>query len=346
MTLGWGIVGIGLHANHIMAPAITRAHGARLVGVCSRDLKRAQAFAREHGASHAYTLYEEMLRDPKVQAVYIATPNALHAGQTVQAARAGKHVLCEKPLALTVAEAEGMVQLCREVGVKLGAALQNRFHPAHIEMRRLIASGEVGELVLLLGEYSRDFAQPSRAWKGDPALAGGGAVMGMGTHVIDLFRFLTGQEVEEVLARADATAWDLPVDDLLLAILKFPGRLRATMVSGYYVPRAYNSVVVYGSKARLTGLGTVGMYHRGTLLVERDDGSTKKEFPADDPTRDNYVQMVEAFVRAVEEDTEPKASGADGLELVRLVEAVLESARRAEAVAIRRDPVAGPGRGG
>ncbi len=340
MTIGWGIIGIGLHASRIMAPAITQAQGARLVAVCSRNSERAVAFAKEHRAERSYTSYEEMLQDPGVQAVYIATPNALHAEQTIQAARSGKHVLCEKPLALTVAKAENMVRVCREEGVKLGVALQNRYHPAHIEMRRVIASGEAGELLLLFGEYSRDLVRPLSAWKGDPALAGGGALMGMGTHVIDLFRFLTGQEVEEVRAQADAAAWDLPVDSLVMAILQFPGKLRAIMVSGYGIPQAYNSVVVYGTRARLTGLSTVGMYHQGTLLIERDGGSIKREFPTDDPIRGNYIRMVEAFVSAVQEDTEPDVPGAEGVELARIVEAVQESARTRKAVSVNREQVA------
>ena len=336
MALGWGVIGTGNHATHRMVPAITRARGARLVAVCSRSPERAEAFAREHGASRSYASYEELLRDPEVRVVYIATPNALHAEQTLQAAQAGKHVLCEKPMALTVAEAEGMVQACRQAGVKLGVTLQNRFHPAHQEMRRRIHQGQAGELLLLLGEYSRDFAQPSRAWKSDPSLAGGGAVMGMGTHVLDLFRFLSGQNVEEVRAQADSPGWGLSVDDLVLAILKFPGRLRASMVSGYYVPRAMNSVVVYGTRARLVGLGTVGMNLQGSLLVEREEGSSRQEFPGEDPLLGNYVRLIEAFVHAVEEDIETRASGEDGLELVRMVDAVLESARTGRAVPIRR----------
>ncbi|MEE8443200.1 MAG: Gfo/Idh/MocA family oxidoreductase, partial [Dehalococcoidia bacterium] len=330
----------GNHANRIMAPAITRAKNSRLVAVCSRDSERAQAFARAHGAEHTYTSYEDLLRDPKVDAIYIATPNALHAAQAIQAAGARRHVLCEKPLTLTVAEAERVVQASRDAGTKLGVALQNRFHPAHIEMRRLIQSGEAGEILLLQGEYSRDLTQPTSTWKADVSLAGGGAIMGMGNHVFDLFRFLTGQEVEEVTAWTDATTWNLPVDDMVMAMLRFSGGVRATMVSGYYVPRAYNSVVAYGSRARLTGLGTVGMTFQGTLLVEKGDDSTKMEFPAEDPITDNYVRMIEAFVRAVDEDLQPTASGDDGLELVRIVDAVLESARTGKSVGVNRGPMA------
>ena len=336
MTLGWGVIGTGNHATHRMAPAITRARGARLVAVCSRSPERAEAFAREHGAFRSYASYEDLLQDPEVHVVYISTPNGFHAEQTLQAAQAGKHVLCEKPMALTVAEAEGMVQACRQAGIKLGVSLQNLFHPAHQEMRRRIRQGQAGELLLLLGEYSRDLAEPSRAWKGDPSLAGGGAIMGLGTHVLDLLRFLAGQEVEEVRAQADSPAWGLPVDDLVLAILKFPGGLRASMVSGYYVPRALNSVVAYGARARLVGLGTVGMNLQGSLLVEGEEGSTRQEFPGEDPLLGNYVRLVEAFVHAVEEDIEPSASGEDGLELVRMVDAVLESARTGQVVPIRR----------
>ncbi|MBI2871895.1 MAG: Gfo/Idh/MocA family oxidoreductase [Chloroflexi bacterium] len=336
MAVGWGIIGAGNHANLIMAPAIKRAQSAPIVAVCSRDAARAEVFAREHGVARAYTSYEELLRDPEVSVVYVATPNALHAEQACQAAQAGKHVLCEKPMALTVADAEGMLRACESAGVKLGVTLQNRFHPAHQEMRRRIRQGEAGELLLLLGEYSRALLRPVSAWKTDPSLAGGGAVMGLATHVLDLFRFLTGQEVEEVRAQADSPGWGQPVDDLVLAALKFSGRLRASMVSGYYVPRALNSVVVYGTRARLVGLGTVGMDLRGSLLVEGEEGSIRQEFADEDAALGNYVRMVQQFVRAVEEGTGPEASGEDGLELVRIVDAVRESARTGRAVSLRR----------
>ncbi len=340
MTLGWGIVGIGWHANSVMAPAIDKACNARLAAVCSRDLGRAQAFAKAHGAPQSYSSYGEMLRDPEVKAVYVATPNAHHRDHTVQAARAGRHVLCEKPMALNVTEAADMVQACRDAGVKLGVSLQNRFQPAHVEMRRLIESGEAGKPLLLLGEYSVYRTEPASPWKADPSVAGGGAIVGAGVHLFDLFRFLSGQEVVEVVARVESTLWDFAVDDTVLAILKFSGNVWATMASVYQVPRAYNSVVAHCSKARLTGLDTVGMSRQGTLRIEGDEGLTKIEFPTDDPATDNFVQLIEGFVRAIEEGTELRASGEDGLELVRIVEAVQESAVGGRNVTIHRDEVA------
>ena len=116
MPLGWGIVGIGSHADRFVAQAISRTPDTQLVAVCSRDIGRAQAFAAKHHANRAYDSLDQMLKDPALDVLYIATPNKLHLEQTVAAARAGKHVFCEKPMALTVAECEKMIRVCEDVG--------------------------------------------------------------------------------------------------------------------------------------------------------------------------------------------------------------------------------------
>ncbi|MBI2919047.1 MAG: Gfo/Idh/MocA family oxidoreductase [Chloroflexi bacterium] len=335
MPLGWGIIGIGLHADRCMAPAIAKAEGGKLVAVCSRDPGRAAAFAAKHGAQRSYRDYGAMLRDDGVEAVYVATPNNLHAAQTIEAARAGKHVLCDKPMALTVPDAERMIEACARKGVKLGMAFQNRHHPAHVEARRLIALGAVGEVSVARAEYSRPLSGPSRSnWRGDPAVAGAGSLMGMGLHPLDLLRYLTGREVELVQALTDEQLPD-HLDNRVLVLLRLQGGCHATVTAchNYLFPR--NDVVVYGTRATIAGVGTVGMQLAGHLEVTGPEGISRKEFPGHDPVIGSYRLMVEAFSRSVTEGEEPNASGRDGLEMVRLAQAVLESSRQGKAIVLR-----------
>jgi predicted dehydrogenase len=160
-TLGWGIVGTAGIADREMAPAIGKSSGSELVGVVSRDETRAREFAERHGAPRALTSYEELLADPAVDIVYIATPNALHADQTAAAARAGKHILGDKPLATGVADARRAADAADAAGVKLGVNFQTRHHEVMPEIRKRIADGEIGDALSSSASSARD-ASPSR----------------------------------------------------------------------------------------------------------------------------------------------------------------------------------------
>jgi predicted dehydrogenase len=149
MAMGWALVSPGKHADSLVAPAISIAEDTQLVAVCSRDQARADAFAAKHGAQAAYTSLEDLVADARVDAVFIASPNFLHAPYTTIAAQAGKHVLVEKPMAVRVDEAVEMVRTCRAHDVKLGVGFHMRYHPGHQEARRLIGEGVLGTITLV-----------------------------------------------------------------------------------------------------------------------------------------------------------------------------------------------------
>ena len=212
MPLGWGIVGIGSHADLKIAPAMKLADDANLVAVYSRDQQRADSFAQAHGAQAAYSDLDALLADPRVNAVFVASPNYLHAEQTIRAASAGKHVLAEKPMATTVSDAAAMVDACRDHGVKLGMGFELRFHPAHLWARQLLDDGTIGRIRLAHGQWGRgNRGEPEhrprtglREWWETPELIGDASVLvGLGVHVFDLMRFLLREEVVEVVAMTD-----------------------------------------------------------------------------------------------------------------------------------------------
>ncbi|MCJ7791022.1 MAG: Gfo/Idh/MocA family oxidoreductase, partial [Dehalococcoidia bacterium] len=198
MTIGWAVVGTG-RMTKWMVPAIKDANDSKLVAVLSRDKDRAAAFAEEHGIERAYDSLDELLRDSKVDVVYIASPNGLHAIQTIKAAEAGKHVLCEKPMAPTMEECHAMIEACLRYGVKLGLGFQFRHYPAQRKAREVVASGELGRLVLAKAQVELP-SVPMPDWYYEPGMAGGGVINLVGVHRIDLLRFILGCEVREVSA--------------------------------------------------------------------------------------------------------------------------------------------------
>src|SRR6266700_2981161 len=231
MTLGWGIITTGMHADLKVAPALNAAPEAELVAVYSRDQSRAEAFAQKHGATAAYSDLQALLYDTRVEAVFSASPNALHATQTLAAARAGKHVLVEKPMATTLDDAVTMVRACRDAGVKLGVGYHLRQHPGQRAVQRLIAQGEWGFGVR--GQEGPPLRTGLRQWWDDPELIGGAStMMGTGVHVIDLLRFVLGQEVTEVAALTNGQTAQRPLEQLVTMLLRFDCGTLATMCCG------------------------------------------------------------------------------------------------------------------
>ncbi len=330
--IGWGIVGIGTHANIRMAPAFVRAPNSRLVAVCSRDAQRAASFAAKHGAEESYDSYEALLANPAVDVVYVATPHSLHREYVLRAAEAGKHVMCEKPMALTVPDAQSMVETCRRAGVMLGVCFQGRQHPAHVEARRLVAVGRIGDVLMVRAQYASFSTANWEGWRADPAVGGAGTLMGLGLHPLDQIRFVTGQEPVEVTAMMDTPDPDRTVDLDVALLLRLSNGAFAVVNSSRRLPRAHNDLTVYGSKARVSTQGTVGMQFRGSLEVVGDDISLHAEYPDPDPVTGLYAAMIRDFSASVLEGRAPAATGEDGLAMTRLAEAVLQSVRQGRAV--------------
>jgi predicted dehydrogenase len=278
-----------------------------------------------------------MLADPDVEVVHIASPNNLHARQTIEAAEAGKHVLCEKPMALTVEDCELMIKTCKKNRVKLGVGFQNRHHMGHQEARRIIASGEAGNITLATAQFNVDWINFEwSGWRADPQAAGAGSLAAMGVHCIDLLRFLLGDEIEEVSALSD-TKWNhKPLEDMILVNIKFENGPFASVVAGLHVAHTSNDIVIYGTKLKIIGENTIGMPLEGQLRVTGEELTIDTVFHFPNSAVASFVRQAEAFNKAIDEDSEPSASGEDGLEVTRVTSAILESANRGQSVRIKR----------
>jgi len=341
MVIGYGVIGIGHHAERFMGPAISKAADTKFVAVCSRSIEKANNFASRHCVARTYDSLKKMLQDPELDVLYVATPNNLHTQNTIAAAEAGKHVLCEKPMALTEADCERMIETCNKNNVRLGVDFQNRYHPAHLEARRLVQDGKVGEIYTAKAQYCRTFTREQvrrnlkESWRSDLSMAGGGALMGTGLHPIDLLRFVLDSEIEEVQAVFDPKTPET-VDEMVYVVLKLQNGVHGLVISGYISPRSDDDLVLYGSQAKITCKGTVGMLLRGELLMESDSINLRMTFPTNDPLAGNYIRVVEAFNRCIEENAELDISGENGLQMVRITNAILESNREGKSVKLSR----------
>jgi 1,5-anhydro-D-fructose reductase (1,5-anhydro-D-mannitol-forming) len=306
-----------------MLPGINAFKGNKLVGVVSRDATRAQDFAKRFGAQHAYTRFDDLLANPDVTAVAIHTPNALHCEEVIAAARAGKHVFCDKPLSTTVADAERMVAACEKAGVQLGMNFHNRSMPCFIETKRVIDSGEIGEVTIIELEASPGYRPGGTlsSWRVDPAMSGLGTTMSIGVHVYDILRFLLSAEVEMV-----SSFFDTPrnvMEQTNMSTLRFTNGVIAQVNVNEKSPLPYNDFVIHGSKGRITGKGLTRSRAGGVLEVATSDGKTRsQEFAAINA----HSACIGAFSQTLLDGRIFSPSGIDGLRSMQLTEAMAKSA--------------------
>ena len=341
MALGWAVVSPGSWPDRVLAPSINAARDAELIAVCGRDMSRAEAFAQRHGASAAYDSLGEMLKDTLVEVVYIASPNHLHAPYTRSAAEAGKHVLVEKPMAVTVADAVEMVRTCRDRGVKLGVGFESVHHPGCRKARDLIGEGLLGTVSLAQAQFGHGIrgvvTPPARTgineWWNVPEMVGGAsAMMGLGVHAVNTLRFLLGQEVVEVASITDGHTPEKPLENLATILLRFDGGAIGMAACGSRMPGLKADAVVYGSNGRVVLENAMTSAFQGKLEVASETVNTTEEYTPD--PLGLATAQVEAFNRAVLRDEEPSSSGLDGLRVVEVTVAMIEAATTGRTVKV------------
>jgi predicted dehydrogenase len=328
MNMRWGILGCARISRRGLIPGIRSSEAGTLAALGSRDLRLAREWAAEFGIPRAHGRYEDVLADPEIDAVYIPLPNELHEPWVKAAADAGKHVLCEKPLSLSTAEARRMVEHCRLRGVLLMEAFMWRHQPRSLELRARVRASDIGELRLVRSSFS--FPIEPGDWRLDPA-RGGGALWDVGCYGLNTARFFADAEPEAVkgLARLGPTG----VDMSLAATLRFPGGVLASIDCSFEQPFrcVYELVGTRGiievPDAYLppkTGrpLSTMRRIAAGSDSDATSDAMTTLEFEV----WDQYAAMVDAFAASVQAGrlADPAEDGLAGMETL---DAILTSAR-------------------
>lgn len=255
--VNFGVIGAGGIARRKTIPAMLKARNCRLVAVM--DPVGIDAIAAEFKVPRAYTTEKELLADPEVEAVYIASPVNMHARQIKMAAAAGKHVLCEKPLTLGLKQAKEAVEACRKAKVFLQEGYMMKFHGAHVRIKELIDEGRLGKIVYMRAQLSCWYPKMEGAWRQDPKLGGGGALMDMATHLYDLLEHFAGP-VRRVVAMTGTLVQDYRSDDASTTLLEFRSGAHGTVDCFYCIPdeASRTRLEIYGSAGAIFTEGTVG----------------------------------------------------------------------------------------
>lgn len=325
--LRWGILGCANIAKGSVIPGIQQSQSGEVIAIASRDGQKASETAAKLNIPVAYGSYEQLLADPDVDAVYIPLPNHLHKEWTIKAAEAGKHVLCEKPLALTAAEATEMVDACAWAGVHFAEAFMYRHHPRYQQILDVIQSGEIGEL---RGIHSTFTFNASGA-KGNVRFhreMGGGSIYDIGCYPISVARLIMGVEPEAVTVQAFFSPEHGNVDMMASGLLEFPGHVALT----------FDCAMWAASRNTLEILGTTGRIEVPSAFVSRPDGSsnfyviTSERREVEVPQINQYSAQADEFAAVVLDGAMPKFTSQDAIANMRVIDACLQSAERRERV--------------
>ena len=320
----FGIIGSGGIAQKRTIPGLLLAENAECTAIMDLNEELLNQVGDRFGIARRYTSMNELLAQKDIDAVYIATPVFTHKEQVFAAATAGKHILLEKPMGLTTAEAEEMRVFCEEKGVKLGVGFMMRFHGAHEEIRRLLAEGEIGEVVTAYAKFNGMSPVSDKKWRQTKAFSGGGTMMDMGIHCIDLLQFMTNMRATTVTAFAGNQIFQYPdTEDGATAILRMPTGAFFTVEANFNVPDAIGGCRfdIYGTKGRITAEGTIGQTETGTVWVVTENGTRTLEYD----TKNMYTKEIEALADAILNNTAVPVDAESAIFDQRIVEAVYES---------------------
>jgi len=333
----WGIAGCGWVARDYVAPGILAAPNACLLALSDPDESAMAAIAALSPGMASHRDLDMFLQTPGLDAVYIATPNHLHRPLTEAAARAGKHVLCEKPMATNFADAEAMVDACAAAGVQYGTAFDQRFQARHRALKELASSGALGTITTARVHYAcwtpGDWVPPTQSahdnWRVDPARAGGGALIDLAPHGLDLLQWIVGEPIVEVGSLLQRRVFEYPVDDGAVLMGRFEGGALLTMNVAYNCPDAFprRTLEIVGTKAMATAFNTMGQTPGGSLtLVDAKTGASREIFISEAEDVSPFQTQIAAFSQALLEGVPFAFPPARDLHTMRLLETAMANA--------------------
>jgi predicted dehydrogenase len=305
-------------------PAMQRGTRSQVVAIASRSLPKAQAAASELGIARAYGSYEELLADPEVEAVYNPLPNHLHVPWTIRAAEAGKHVLCEKPIALSASEARQLLDARARTGVRIGEAFMVRNHPQWLAVKELVASGRIGELRVVAGHFAYFRRDPDDV-RSVPEWGGGG-LMDVGCYPITMSRWLFGAEPEAVIGIVDRDP-ELRVDRIASGLLRFPAGGQATFTCAMQLAH-YQRMQLHGTRGRIEIQIPFNAPNDRPCRIFVDDGRELGDRSAeaiDFPAVDQYTLQGDNFSAAIRGEREVPVGLEDAVANMAVIDALFKS---------------------
>jgi predicted dehydrogenase len=340
--VGIAIVGVGRISVNEVLPAFAQSKHAKPVALVSGDRAKALKIARQYNIPESAVLdyrdYEKLAAMPEVQGVYIALPNSMHAEYTIRAARVGKHVLCEKPMANSVAECQGMIDACRQARRKLMIAYRRQYAPMERGLVKMIREKKLGELREFVSNNSQNMGDPQH-WRLKRTLAGGGPLPDVGLYCINEARFLSGEEPVEVIGHTWSTPGDArfrEVEESCQFVLRFPSGFTASCSTSYSAHKS-QMFRLNGSTA-WAEMDPAYAYNGNRLRISRVEQGKEQTSEIHAEEENQFAKELDHFALCVRQDRQPHTPGEEGLQDQRIIEAIYASARSGRPVKLAPPP--------
>lgn len=336
--LRWGVIGCGGIAEKRTISGMLLCEHAVCTAVMDRNPDSVARVREKFQIAAGFTTVEELLAQETVDAVYIATPVFCHKEQVFAAADAGKHILLEKPMGVSVQEAREMTEYCAARGVTLGVGFMMRFHAAHQAVKRLVSDNALGEIVSAYAKFNcRSPVSPVK-WRQTKSFSGGGAMMDMGIHCIDLLQYMTGLHATDVVAMTGNQIFQYPdTEDAGTAVLRMNNGALFTVEANFNIPDTVGGCCfeIYGTQGHLRAVGTIGQVEEGTVELTREtvDGVVTETVSYD--AGNMYTKEVDRFSLAVQNGTDVPVPPQQGIFDQRIVEAVYDSQEQGRRIALK-----------
>jgi 1,5-anhydro-D-fructose reductase (1,5-anhydro-D-mannitol-forming) len=336
-TLRWGLVGASDIAATRVIPAMRRL-GHSVAGIWSTTDEHAAEYSQQHEIPYATSSLDELLSRPDIDAVYVSTINRAHYTQTLSAAAAGKHVLCEKPVALTLPDAWAMVRDCDAAGVVFGVNHHLPCAATHREIRRLVTAGAVGRPLGVRVFHAVHLPQRLATWRLNDPAGGAGVPLDITVHDAAVVNRLLGEPHSAVASGVRQGPWDAAVDDAIMSALQYEGDVLVQTHDAFTVQYAGTGLEVHGTDGSIFGRDVMTQDPVGSVVLRDANGERELDIP---DRRDLYEVSLEAFARAVEEKAKPAVTGVEGVRALAVALAVQEAAQSGLRVPINVEPVEG-----
>jgi predicted dehydrogenase len=323
MKIKWGVLGCGDIAQRMGIPAIVKAEGSDLMAVMDIDQVRANEIASQFGAKESYGDINDLLNNEEINAIYIATPPALHCKQTHSAANAGKHVLCEKPMAMSERECESMVQVCKENGVILGVAYYRRFYPKIQFIKTVLDSGQIGKPTFARCQtsvlYNPSNLDDPKEWRATKSLGGGGCLIEIGSHRLDLLVYLLGNPVQ-VTAFTSNKAFSYQVEDSAYLIIEFINDAYALASFNWNMALKSDEFEIHGTLGKIIA----SPLDSESLFVLSDGEMKEYNLPRNDMT---HLPLIENFIGSINNKDKLLVPGKEAAKASNIIDAAYTAAK-------------------
>ena len=315
--LRFGLIGCGDISKKRVAPALRDLPNVDFVAVNRANYEIAESFAREFGAKKWYKTWQELISDDEIDAVYIATPVYLHCPQTIAAAESGKHVLCEKPMAMTIEECDKMISVCKVNNVKLGIAYYRHFYPAINRTKEIIASGEIGQVVFVqinAFEYFNPEPPDRRCWFLKKSQAGGGPMFDFGCHRIEVLLNILGP-IKFTKGFISKVLFEREVEDTSTAFFKFESDANAVLNITHSAFEPQDTIDIFGDKGSIH----IPILNAGDITIKTENITRTEKHP---PHPNLHQPLIDDFTNAVLNNREPVVNGTIGKEVAKIEELI------------------------